>query len=118
MGNDIKLLKTIIKYCKGIENAMNRFGSDEEDFLDDPEYQYTCSFCIIQIGETVKRLSAQTIEEHPETPWSKIAGMRDLIAHEYGNINLNIVWITINERIPVLKDACEKILRELEAPSE
>ena len=112
MDNDAKVLKQIVKYCEGIENAMERFGSDEEDFLDDIEYQYTCSFCITQIGEMVKRLSAKTTERHQEVPWSKIAGMRDVIAHEYGNVNLNIVWITANERVPTLKSTCEEILRE------
>jgi len=114
MNDDMKVLKLIIKYCEGIENAMNRFGRDEEDFLGDTEYQYTCSFCLTQVGEMVKRLSARITEEHPEIPWNKIAGMRDIISHEYGKVNMNIVWITINERIPALKDTCEKILRQLE----
>jgi len=114
MGNDLKLLKIIIKYCKGIENAVNRFGDDEGVFLEDSDYQYTCSFCITQIGEAVKRLSPKITEDHPEIPWNKIAGMRDFIAHEYGNINLNVVWITIDEKIPELKYTCEKILKELE----
>ena len=114
MGNDAKQLKTIIKYCDGIKNAINRFGDSERTFLNDFDYQYTCSFCIAQIGETVKRLSQKITEEHPEIPWSKIAGMRDLIAHEYGGINLNVVWVTIKERIPELKDTCESILEKLE----
>jgi len=113
MGDDVKLLKVIIEYCGRIRNAMARFGDDEEDFLGDPEYQYACSFCITQIGETIKRLSQKVTDGHPEIPWDKIAGMRDFLAHRYGSVNLSTVWVTIKERIPELKDVCEAILGEL-----
>ena len=114
MSNDVKLLSTIINYCNKIENATKRFGNDKNNFLNDFDYQHTCSFSIAQIGESVKNLSQRITEGYTEVPWRNISGMRDIIAHGYGGINLNTIWITIQERIPELKEACEKILYELE----
>jgi len=66
MDNDASILQTIVKYCTDIENAMDRFGNDKGSFLEDIEYQYTCSFCIAQIGEVVKRLSSELTERYRE----------------------------------------------------
>jgi len=111
-----KILKIIIKYCSNIENAVNRFGDDQKKFLSDVDYQHTCSFSISQIGEYVKRLSKEIKEKTPETMWRNIAGMRDVITHAYEGINLNILWKTVKEKIPALKETCTIILHELENP--
>jgi uncharacterized protein with HEPN domain len=92
---------------------MDRFGNDEDSFLEDVEYQYTCSFCIAQIGEIVKRLSFEVTEKYKEISWSKIAKMRDFLSHSYHNINLSTVWKAISRDVPSLKEVCEKILKDI-----
>ncbi|MCL2712901.1 MAG: DUF86 domain-containing protein [Methanomassiliicoccaceae archaeon] len=114
MDNDSKILKIIIGYCDRIENSKERFGKSKDDFMKDYDYQHTCSFSIAQIGEQVKRLSKEIKEKTPETQWRNISGMKDIITHAYEGINLNIVWKTINEKIPALKETCERILHEIE----
>jgi len=114
MRNDIILLRTILYYCNEIEYAIEKTGNDMEDFLDSKMCQHACSFCIEQIGKNVKDLSNELTNKHHEIPWNNIAGMRDIIAHKYHRVDLNKIWLTITEEIPLLKDACEKILREIE----
>jgi len=116
MRNDKVLLRAIIHYCNEIGYTMEMTGKDVDDFLDDRRSQYACSFCIEQIGRNVKDLSKELTGRYDEIQWSDIAGMRDVIAHNYHNIILNKVWVTITEHIPVLKETCEKILYELERP--
>ena len=113
MDNDVSVLRTIVKYCTDIENAMNRFGNDKSSFLEDIEYQYTCSFCIAQVGEVVKRLSFELTEKYTEIEWSDIAKMRDFLNHSYHNINLSTVWETMTKDIPSLKEACERIIGDI-----
>lgn len=60
--------------------------------------------CIIQIGELVNRLSDECIEEYNRIPWHAIRGMRNLHAHDYENVDLEIVWNTLLEDIPYLKE--------------
>jgi uncharacterized protein with HEPN domain len=114
MHNDIVPIKTILYYCNSIEEKIDMFGKDIEDYLDNPHYQHGCSFCIEQVGENVKRLSSELIARFPEIPWADFAGMRDIVAHGYHRIELDIVWSTITKDIPALKETCEKILLELE----
>ena len=62
----------------------------------------------------LKNLPISFIEEYPEVPWSKIAGMRDLVTHSYSRINLDYVWKVIKEDLQDLKKNTLKIKKELE----
>jgi len=113
MNSDLKTLETIVEYCTKIENATMRFGNNQKEFLSDIDYQHTCSFSITQIGEHVKRLSKEIREKTHETQWRKIAGMKDIITHAYGGIDLIKLWNVITEKIPELKETCNRLIREL-----
>lgn len=110
MNRDIDVLNNIVQYCDLVYDAVEMFGSDEEDFLGNKIYQTSTAFSILQIGELVKRLSPELKEQFEEITWSKIAGMRDLMAHQYHNIVPEKQWKTITEKIPELKTACLEII--------
>ena len=106
-------IRTIIMYCENIEDNINRFGNNMEDFLDDPAYQQSCSFCVTQIGENIKPIISELNGKCKEIQWKDIAGMRDVISHGYHNIDLDRIWIFITEEVPVLKETCKRILYDL-----
>jgi uncharacterized protein with HEPN domain len=54
------------------------------------------------IGEAAKRLPAEIKDAHPEIAWRDIAGLRDIIVHEYFGLDLDIVWDVAEKRIPTL----------------
>ena len=89
------------KYTEGLQ-AM--------DFLDDKKTITACAFTVFQIGEMVKELSDETIEKYEKIPWSSIKGMRNKIVHDYENVDLTILWSTIKESLPLLKDELKDIL--------
>lgn len=66
--------------------------------------------CIIQIGELANRLSDDMKENSKNIPWRAIRGMRNLHAHDYENVDLEIVWNTLLEDIPELKQSLQKLL--------
>ena len=109
-NNDISVLKKMIDYCADIDYLMNRFEKNYTNYENDISFQYACNMCIIQIGELVTRLSDTFIERHPEIPWHAIRGMRNLHAHDYEHIDLEIVWNTLCEDIPDLRAKLETLI--------
>lgn len=107
---DISRLKIILKYCDKIEEVMNEYGKDVEDFLENPRYQDLCCFYTQQIGENAKNISKQITRKHPEIRWEDMRETRNDIAHIYEWIDLEMIWGAINEDVPILKETCEKIL--------
>ena len=70
------------------------FVSDmtREAFDSDEKTQYAVTRALEIVGESASNVTNETREQHPDIPWSRIVGMRTLLAHEYFRIDLDIVW--------------------------
>ncbi len=62
------------------------------------------------IGEATKNVHENIREIYPQIAWKEMAGMRDKLIHSYSNVDLNLVWMTIKNRLPQLKATIEKII--------
>ena len=63
------------------------------------------------IGEAVKHLSPELRQQYPEIPWRQIAGFRDVLIHDYGDVDTDEVWEVIEKNLPALKQAVEALLK-------
>jgi uncharacterized protein with HEPN domain len=52
------------------------------------------------MGEAAKRLSESYRNAHPDVPWKRIAGMRDVLIHQYDAVDLEEVWKTVSTEVP------------------
>jgi len=90
-----------------IRDAIARIESyvsgGKDAFLADPMIQDAVIRNLEVIGEAVKGLSENVRAEHPEIPWVRIAGMRDVLIHEYFGVRLETVWAAVDKRLPELK---------------
>ena len=66
------------------------------------------------IGEATKRLSDKIRNDHPEVPWRRIAGLRDVLTHDYMGVDLEAVWEVTQQNVPDLERKVRDILAELE----
>jgi uncharacterized protein with HEPN domain len=62
------------------------------------------------LGEATKRIPTSFRQKHPDIPWSKMAGMRDVLIHDYMGVDLKTVWKVTQERLPELKLLIEKVI--------
>jgi uncharacterized protein with HEPN domain len=62
------------------------------------------------IGEATKNLSAELRAANQEIPWRQIAGMRDVLIHDYLKVNLARVWRTVVSDLPPLQEAVTRLL--------
>ena len=63
------------------------------------------------IGEAVRSLSETLRQSNPEVPWAQIRAMRNILVHEYFDVDLEEVWVTVERDLPRLKGTVQHILR-------
>ncbi len=85
-------------------------GLDKSALANNEEKQSAILYQVIVIGEATKRLSSEFRTQHPEIPWKDIAGMRDILAHQYDRLNINTLWDVIKSDIPELLALLEPFL--------
>lgn len=86
-------LAFIVKHTEGIEIT----DLNENELLLD-----SMLFRLIQISESAKNLSEEYRDAHSEIPWTAIYGFRNRIVHDYGGVDLYVVYYTLKDDIPEL----------------
>lgn len=91
-----------------------------DDFLQTPWGMTVLDACIMRIqviGETIKAVDDKTkqslLSKYPQVPWKKVIGLRNIISHEYANIDYDIIWVVIVKYLPSLAAAVRLVKQEL-----
>jgi len=91
--------RTAIAFTEGL-----RF----EQFLEDRKTRNAVERNLEIIGEAARRVSVETHDHFPDIPWKSMIGLRNVLAHEYGEIRHEILWAIVRDKLPPL-------IRQLEA---
>lgn len=88
-------------------------GQGKAAFEASPLIQVWMVHHLMIIGEAVRSIDPALRQKHPVVPWRQIAGMRNILVHDYFRINHAIVWETVEKHLPAFKQQVEEILRQL-----
>ena len=107
---DKDILERIIKYCDEINQTIAMFDNTLETLKANVVYKNAVSMCILQIGELTTHFSKEFITTASQIPWESIKKMRNIVAHHYGKFSIEILYGTIMESIPELREYCQKLI--------
>ncbi len=80
------------------------------DFEEDRQLQDAVLRRLEIIGQAVKNLPEEFKAKHPDAEWKHAMAMRDFVSHRYFSVDLQVVWNTVHENLPDLKEKVAKIL--------
>ena len=103
-------------YLKHIWDAVERIESyvavGRDVFMSTSHWQDAVIRQLEIIGEATKRLSPDLRSQYGDVPWRRIAGLRDVLIHDYMGVDLAAVWEVTQQNLPVLKGRVQTILDE------
>jgi len=109
---DPAYLWDMLQAAREVESMLDDY--DLSAFLADRVMLRAIERSVEIIGEAARCVSLPYQDDHPEIPWREIIGQRNILAHEYGQIDHELLYKTANEDIPGLIPTIEKLLPPLE----
>jgi uncharacterized protein with HEPN domain len=85
-------------------------GIGKTRFFGEPVYQDAVIRQLEIVGEAVKRLPQSVRDLRPEVPWTKIAGLRDILIHAYDDVDLHLVWQIAESEVEKLRAGVDALL--------
>ncbi len=107
MKDDKIYIEHILQSIGRIESYLS--GKDHQSFSNDFMLQDAVVRQLEIIGEVTKRISKDLRNKNPKVPWSDMAGMRDILIHDYIDVDIEIVWKTASESIINLKNLLQNL---------
>ncbi|MDX2229826.1 MAG: DUF86 domain-containing protein [Leptolyngbyaceae cyanobacterium bins.349] len=110
MRSDREKLQDILEAIERIE----RYAVQGRESFEQNELIQTWFIQNLQIiGEASRSLSSNLRDQHPDIPWSNIIGMRNILTHNYFEIDLDIVWAVVAQDLPLLKPILQAMMQSL-----
>jgi uncharacterized protein with HEPN domain len=108
MNRNVSLLNHILEDINDIQEYIT--GLSYVEFVNNTLIRKAACMSLINIGELTKALSTDFKNNNKQIAWKDITGLRDITAHKYHSLNLDIIWAVLVNDIPVLKEFIENEL--------
>ena len=106
--HDAGYLLDMLQHARGVAEAIR--GRTLRDYLADENLRLAVERRIEIIGEAAGRVSSAFREAHPQIPWRKIIAQRNILAHEYGEVDDEILWRVATVSVPELVTLLEPLV--------
>ena len=107
-------------YLHYIQDMLAAIGKIEK-YVNDSDFETFCADeqlidAVIRnleiIGEAAKNVPSEIREKYPDVEWKKVSGFRDVLAHSYFGVDLEIVWDIVKNKLPALAESLSVILKK------
>lgn len=97
----LKAARKVVEYATGL---------DESSFIASSRDQDAILRQLTIVGEAAKRVSEEFRTIHPEVPWRRVAGFRDVVVHDYFKVDIEEVWRIVQGDVPALIAVIEPLV--------
>jgi len=97
----LKAARKVVEYATGLDESSFMASSRDQDAI---LRQLTI------VGEAAKRVSEEFRTSHPEVPWRRVAGFRDVVVHDYFKVDIEEVWRIVQGDVPALIEVIEPLV--------
>jgi len=105
-------VENIVNAIEKIQRILSQTSHDE--FINDDDKWNIVAFQLIVIGEAAKLIPEEIRNRYSELPWRDMIDVRNRMAHDYLNVNLNIVWKLAMEDLPPLIEPLKRIYKDFD----
>ncbi len=114
MSKDNAYLEDILEAAKAVQRFTT--GVTRENFKANEEKYEAVNRKFEIIGEAARRLSPEAQQQFPEIPWRLLTEMRNILIHDYDDVDLDVVWDTVQKDVPTLIARIESYLTKNPPP--
>lgn len=107
---DMSYLWDMRKYSLEIAEIIQ--GVPHAKFIENKTIRYAIERLLLIIGEAANHVSREFQASHPEIEWAQIIGLRNVLAHEYGEVKMDKIYLAATNRIPELLEKLTLVLAE------
>lgn len=100
-------LNDLIRFA---DTASRLVGRGKDTYDSDEAMRLAAEAILHKIGEAVNRLPEDFIAAHPDVAWRSMKATRNIVAHEYEQVDYDIIWNALANRLPVEADRIRQIL--------
>lgn len=87
-------------------------GMTCDDFMNDSKTQYAVCKALENMGEASKRIPESIRKKFPHIPFKQMAGLRDVVTHDYDGISYDMIWEVIVKELPSLREHLSEIISQ------
>jgi len=107
---DMSYLWDMRKYALEIMEIIK--GVPHSKFVENKTIRYAIERLLLIVGEAANHVSKGFQEQHPEIEWAQIIGLRNILAHEYGEVKMDKIYPAASKAVPALLEHLEPLLPE------
>jgi uncharacterized protein with HEPN domain len=113
MKKQISILQHILEDITDVKEFTRDI--DFDTFVNSSIIRKSVCMSLINIGELAKALPSDYKAQNKEIPWKNISGLRDITAHKYHTLNLDVIWAVANHDIHTLELFVQKELKNIQS---